>query len=196
MLKQKRIVAVICLAMVLSILCFVKIGMPNQQYHYSAEVVFDNGIAESDVIVYENIQIPAGVYDVQLHYQSDTSNKNYCTMVDPEVYSGGLLTNGEVLHKYLDATDYRMWLYEGTDTLQVSVNYGGEGKLLIEDLYIQETNALWTMCLTCIWALAMFFVFCFAFSDYDREVGITKEKKADLSWCCYDCICCLRSVFV
>lgn len=38
-----------------------------------------------------------------------------------------------------------MWLYEGTESLQVIVEYGGNGNLTTGSLHIVETKQLWTM---------------------------------------------------
>lgn len=175
--RQKAIYIILACAVLLTLFCAVRMIMPKQSYQYSGERIFDSGIEESDAVLYEQIQLPVGVYDFELQYQTDTNMKNLFSVTDGTVYTGGLLTNGEHSYENLDSTDFRVWLFESTDALQVNMEYGGEGYITTGDLTIRETNALWTMLLVIIWSITFLLVAILAFKHYDRTVGVEKEKK-------------------
>ena len=176
-LKKKKVLIILMIASVLSVFCAVKMVMPKQQYHYSGEVRFDDGVAVTEAVLYEQISLPAGVYDVKLSYQSDTSMTNWCTAKDGTVFTGGLLTNGENLHAQLDTTEFRVYLFENTESLEICMSYGGQGTLIAGDLDICETNTLWTMLLTIIWSVVVLLLGILAFREYDNKVGVERERK-------------------
>ncbi len=176
-LKQKAIYLILGIAMLLTVFCMIRIVMPNQQYHYSGEAAFEVGKAQSNYVIYDQIVLPPGVYEVELEYQSDTSLVNLCTVKDGTVFNGGLLTNGECLYKNLHKTSFRFWLLEGTESLQVQINYDGDGSLVTGNLVINETNALWTILLTIIWSITLPAIAVPAFRRYDNMVGVSQDKK-------------------
>lgn len=177
-LKQKKIYIILGLAILLSVFCIIRMILPKQEYHFYNEYYFVEGTVRQEAVIYEEIALPPGVYDVILEYNTSTSMKNLCYLEDSTVYTGGLLTNGENLHKNLKNTDFRMWLFEGTESLKLKVLYGGEGTLVTGNLTIRETNTLWTMVLTLIWSAVIVLCAIFAFAKYDKVVGVDKEKKS------------------
>ena len=175
-LKQRIVGIVFVAAIILTIFCAVKIISPKQVYNYSGEAIFEGG--EQSSIVYDQIKLPVGVYRIKLEYQTDTTMQNLCTIEDGTVFNGGLLVNGETLHKNLTSTDITLWLFEGTESLQVQVKFCGEGSLKTGNLSIYETNGLWTMLLTVVWGITLFVLLGLAYGYYDKKVGIVKEKKS------------------
>ncbi len=180
--KQRYIKIILFLAIILSLYCMVRMIMPKHHYYYSGEAGFDHTAAVEDVLVYDGIALPMGIYDVQLEYDSDTDMKNRCWITDGTVFTNGLLTNGEQFYKERGTTDFRMWLFENTEALQVRISYGGQGYLNVGNLSIHETNQLWTLLLTIIWSITL--VVCsFAYIRYyDKTVGIDEEQKSVAFW--------------
>ncbi len=177
LLLRKDIMITTGCALLLTLFCMIMILMPNRTYCYQGGRVFDNGVAETEAIVYEKIALPPGVYDIILEYQTDTSLNSLCSVKDGTVYTGGLLTNWEILHKNLNHTNYHIWLFEGTEELQVNISYGGAGYVITGNLTIRETNLLWTILLVIIWTAAFGINALLAFRHYDQTVGVKKEKK-------------------
>ncbi len=177
-LKQKKIYFILGVAVLLSILCVARMLMPKQEYLFCDEYYFTEGVPEPTAVIYDQIALPPGVYDVVLEYDTNTSMKNLCYLEDSTVYTGALLTNGENLHEHLNSTDFSMWLFENTEALQMKILYGGEGMLVTGNLTFYETNALWTLILTITWSIAIALCGVFAFFKYDKIIGVDKEKKS------------------
>ena len=177
--QQKPIYIVLAFAVVLTILCIVRMAMPNRAYQYMGSHTFTTGVPE-EISIMKGISLPVGVYEVELVYDTDTNMKNVCYMADGTVFNGGLLTNGENLHANLGRTSFAMWLFEGTTSMELIVAYGGEGKLVTGDLFLYETDSLWTMLLTIIWGITLLVVAVLTFRCYDRQIGVDKEKKTVL----------------
>lgn len=180
--KRRYIKIVLFIAIILSLFCVIRMIMPKQQYHYSGGAVYDDGAVVGDIPVYEKIALPMGVYSVQLNYDTDTNIQNRCWVTDGTVFTNGLLTNGEHLYEGLDKTDFRMWLFEDTEDLQIQVSYNGQGYLKVGDLSIYETNQLWTLFLTVIWSITATVCAFAYFKFYDRTVGFEKEQKTVGFW--------------
>lgn len=174
LLKQKSIYVVLIVAMVLSLFCLVGMVKPDQQYHFEGSHTFDTGIAVSEAVLYDDISLPAGIYEVRLQYQTDVSFKNLCFVTDP---SAKLKTNYEELFKNRGETAFRMWLGGKTDTLRVTVSYGGEGNLTTGSLILQESDALWTRILTILWCITFVLVSALMIRRYDQIKGLSKETK-------------------
>ena len=175
--KQRAIYIILGITVLITLFCIVKIIKPNRQYFYNGETRINSGEEEYSTIIYDQIALLSGVYDVVLEYQTDSDMKNRCTVEDGTVFTNGLLTNGEHLHQHLNNTDYRMWLFESTEAIQVCIVYGGEGSVVTGDLTIKETDALWTFVLTVVWSIAFLIVVLLALGKYDRTVGVEQEKK-------------------
>lgn len=191
-LKQKNIYITLGVAVLISLFCVIRILLPKQEYLFCSEYYFAEEMARQETVIYEQIALPPGVYDVVLEYDTNTSMKNLCYLEDGTVHFGGMLTNGENLHQNLKNTDFRMWLFEGTEALQMKILYGGEGTLVTGNLTIYETNALWTMILTITWSIVILLCAIFAFGKYDRAVNVDTEKKNVFFALC--CIILLASI--
>ncbi len=140
-LKSTRIILLV--ATVLSFVCAVRILWPNREYLYEGSTLFQEGIAVSDCTVFEEISLSPGVYRMELEYSCSTDMQSMCWVEDGNVFTNGLLTHGDQLYSGLSQTDFHMWLFERTDTLQLLVKYDGEGYLQTGNLRIYETNGLW-----------------------------------------------------
>ena len=128
----------------------------------------------------QQISVPAGVYKVQLMYQTDTDMRNMCTISDPFAVFGEVLSNGETLYSGLNTTDYDVWVFDGNGSLVVSVDYGGVGQLTVQGLRMYDTGALQRMLL-----FGTFVLFClvdglYVFYQSKKRQGISTEKKVIL----------------
>lgn len=175
--KQKKFWIVSLVALALSLPCIYFLIKPNGTYTYEGDRIFENGELVSDTVIFEQISLSQGIYQVELMYDTDTYLQYRCNVEDSSVFSGGLLTNGEHLYVGLDKTSFRIWLLEDTDTLQIHLSGNGEGALQTGDLIIYETNQLWVLLLFFIWLGAIFFCFIIFFIQYEHVIGIDKEKK-------------------
>ena len=54
---NKLYIVILIVALLLSIICTIKIAMPNKIYQFDGERIFDNGIAAGTTAVYENIAL-------------------------------------------------------------------------------------------------------------------------------------------
>lgn len=130
-----------------------------------------------NMVDFENIALPQGTYRVCLQYETDTDMINGCTVSDVTLGYKSLLTNGDLLYKGLNQTNFEMWLFHGTKNLIVHTTYGGEGSMLIKGLTIYETNALAGMRIFIfLLVLAAIDILFIAFM-YDRTYGISTESK-------------------
>ncbi|MDE5747964.1 MAG: hypothetical protein K2I21_10355, partial [Acetatifactor sp.] len=118
----------------LMLLCVGRMLWSNREYLYEGETLFQEGTAISDYPIFEGISLLPGVYRVELVYSCSTDMQNQCRVEDGNVFAGGLLTHGEQLYSGLFNTDFDMWLFDQTDTLQVLINYDGQGYLKTGDL--------------------------------------------------------------
>lgn len=144
--------------------------------------MFEAGGTAQNAQVYEGISLRPGVYRICLEYETDTDLGAYCNVTDGTVFSGGLLSNAEHLYRNLNSTDFEMWLFEGTNALQVAVSYDGKGFLKTGNLTIVETKRLWTLLLTCllfVWSLVCLGT---AAWNYDRIYTISRERKQTVFW--------------
>lgn len=163
--------------------CVFHIVSPNASYHLDNHYVFESGVPSYDTIVFDNISLKPGAYEIMLQYNTDTDAANICTLKDGSVFMGGLLTNGEHLYSALSQTGYMAWLYESTQELAVTVSYSGTGMLEISGLTIKETNLLWTKTLVILLFLGLL-VFAFRiYYIYDKKHAIAENTKKIFFFC-------------
>lgn len=91
-------------------------------------------------LVFGNISLHAGTWQVCLQYETDSFMLNMCTAQDETVSYGALLSNGAHLFAEQESTDYSVWLKENTDGGTVRISYAGSGYALVRGLAIRETN--------------------------------------------------------
>lgn len=140
--------------LLLSLLCVIRIAMPNREWNYNGSYEFSKGESCTDQAVYEHIALGMGVYRLELSYESAGDTNAICNVKDGTVYSGGLLCNGEHMYAALDHTSYDFWLFEPTEELAVTIDYSGQESLTTGNLRIVETNLLWSRYLVILLALS------------------------------------------
>lgn len=147
--------AILGILLLLSLICVIRIAMPNREWEYSGSYEFKKGEPCTDQAVYEHIPLGIGVYRLELSYESEGDTNAICNVKDGTVYKGGLLCNGEHMYQALDHTAYEFWLFEATEELAVVIDYSGQQNLTTGNLRIIETNLLWTRYLVILIALAL-----------------------------------------
>lgn len=175
--RQRKTRLVIAVFLLLFAGLIIKAALPNAVYRYEGSHLFTEGEAAADTVVYEEIALSPGVYYVELEFESDTDLSALCTLRDGTVIRGGLLTNGEHLYAGNDRTGYHMWLYEGTEHLQVVVSYGGKGYLQTGNLTITETDQLWTMLMVVLFFVTVLIMAGIIYWEYERKYGVALWKK-------------------
>lgn len=147
--------AILGILLLLSLICVIRIAMPNREWEYSGSYEFKKGEPCTDQTVYDHIPLGTGVYRLELSYESEGDTNAICNVKDGTVYKGGLLCNGEHMYQALDHTAYEFWLFEATEELAVVIDYSGQQNLTTGNLRIIETNLLWTRYLVILIALAL-----------------------------------------
>ena len=155
----------------------IRISKPCREYLYDGSASFSADVGVGQYEVYSGISLAPGVYRVELKYETDTDQVALCNVKDGTVFHGGLLCNGEHMYSALEQTGYDMWLYEGTEDLQVVIEYGGNGNLTVGSLHIMETKQLWTMLFTIALFLGTVGYVCIIFYYYDKRYAVAAEKK-------------------
>lgn len=161
------------ISLLLSLLCVIRIAMPNREWNYAGSYEFVKGTPCPDQEVYEHISLGAGVYRLELSYESAGDTNAMCNVKDGTVYYGGLLCNGEHMYAALDHTSYDFWLFEPTEELSVTIDYSGQESLTTGNLRIVETNLLWTRYLTILLAISALILWTLWYQKRDAQ----KEKK-------------------
>lgn len=179
---RKSTKVILGFAFLLGFICVVQMLRPNREYLFEGSTQFQEGVPVSDLPIFKDIHLPAGVYRVELDYSSSTDMQSLCEVYDGTVLTNGLLTHGEQFYSGLSKTDFHMWLFERADALQIVVKYDGEGSLETGDLRIYETNQLWGIYLTVIIAVTLLILALQYLYIYEKEHGITWENKNVMFW--------------
>ena len=148
--KQTAYIVTIVLTVLLALVCIRGVLSPNLTYEYTGQHEFAAGIATENTVIFDQIGLKPGMYYVELDYAAEVFGAAHCTLSDGTVFTGGLLTNGEHLHRNLNKTGFHMWLFEETENLQVLVSHSGNGSLQTGRILFSQTDGLWTMLLTVV----------------------------------------------
>lgn len=175
--KKRPVYIVGTLFVLIMLVLVVKIAMPNAEYSYEGNYVFENDCFIDNVAVIEGISLRPGVYRIELEYTTDTDVVALCNVQDGTVFDGGLLCNGEHFYSALNNTSYEMWLYEATENLQIVVSKSELGSLQTGNVRIVETNQLWTMLLTVVTIVALIVLAVMAFYYYNEKYRVSKEVR-------------------
>lgn len=130
-----------------------------------------------NAVDFTGIFLPRGIYQVSLHYSTDTDMKNRCTITDELIGYKALLTNGEHFYSALQETDFQMWLLEDSKGLIVHAVYEGEGALTVTGLTVSETNAGSRIWIFCVMVGSLLLNSAYFYRQYDREHGISVKNK-------------------
>lgn len=173
-----RILSAVTLVLLLG--CAIRMMFPDRSWHVEGAYAFTPGNATQMSVVYSGICLEPGVYYVELEYEAEYEGPGavaYTTMQDGTVITGGLCTNGEHLYGGMGKSGYHMWLYEGTEDMQMTVSYGGNGQLKLTGYTIRETDQFWTMWMAIIAGCYAFGFGALIYHYYDKEFLVSEEKK-------------------
>ena len=171
MLRKKSLwiyTAIVCL--VLSLCVFMAVTSRTQQT-VRGEHAFEEGMAE-ETIIYDQIALSPGVYEVKLQYHTDRDYSGYCMVQDATLNPKALVTNGTHLYAGLSQTSYYVWLYRPTTNLQIVISYGGEAALETGDLTIRNTGKLWSMLFVMAFGIAL--------AGYGILVAVSKAGQSGM----------------
>ena len=177
LLRRNRYIFVFAVLALLLAGLAIRAALPNSVYRYEGSHVFTEGEAADGTVVYEGIALPPGVYHVALDFATDTDLAALCTARDGTVIRGGLRTNGEHLYAGNHQTDFHMWLYEGTENMQIVVSYGGNGQLETGGLTIRETDWLWLSLMVVTLGAGALALCILYYRDCDRAQGVSPRRK-------------------
>ena len=170
------------ISLLLSLLCVIRIAMPNREWNYAGSYEFVKGAPCPDQEVYEHISLGAGVYRLELSYESAGDTNAMCNVKDGTVYYGGLLCNGEHMYAALDHTSYDFWLFEPTEELSVTIDYSGQESLTTGNLRIVETNLLWTRYLTILLAISALILWTLWYQKRDAQNEEKERRHVVIFW--------------
>lgn len=177
---NKKIIIFTAVILIIVLFCCLKMVQKNREYHFDNILVSSlqqTGDEAGAMVVYENISLPVGVYRVALDYTTDRDMNYHVTMEDGGVFTGALQTNGESLYSGLSSTDFHMWLYENTESMQLKLSSNGAGTIGIGALHIYETNKLWTMLLTSVISIYAFIMLLIYYRAYGRNNAEVLAQK-------------------
>ena len=146
---------------------------------YNAETdvcAADPQAQQGDLVIFQNISIPAGTYEVRLQYETDADAVNLCTVSDTTIGFKHLFTNGETLYSGLQETNFMMWLLRDTGGMQVHVVHNG-GNLAVKGLILAQNNALQRIWLAMVLAACLLADAVWLWRVYDRRYGISDVNK-------------------
>jgi hypothetical protein len=158
---------------ILSLICLFYLIKPNKVYTYDASQLSTN-------MSMGNISLPPGIYRIELVYKTEEDGSIHCSVWDGSVFSGGLLTNGEFLYSGKGKTDFLIWLFESTDSLEIRIDNSQGHALQTDSLTIYETNQLWSMLLAILLFIAAVFIGILCYRYWDRAHGITRNEKSTI----------------
>lgn len=131
---------------------------------------------QEDFVVFRNISVPAGTYEVRLLYETDADGVNMCRVRDTTIGFRHLFTNGEVLYSGRRETNFMMWLLRDTEGMEIRAVHSG-GNLAVRGLILARNNALQRIWLCVTLALSMLIDGGWLWRAYDRRYGIGVVRK-------------------
>lgn len=175
--KKKFVYIYMVLTLLLLVGCFVMGKADRSAINYQGEHVFEPGVATEGTILYENIALKPGVYQIVLLYNTDMDYSGLCSVREDTAHPRLFMTNGEHLYKGLYATSYDLWVFAPVDNAIVYTSYGGQGTLSTGDLMIVNTGKLWGMIGVLVFGLAVAGLFLAVYVSYNKQYKVKAETK-------------------
>ena len=121
------------------------------------------------------IHLGRGSYSLRLKYTADTDGAFICDVSDATASRGNLWANYALLYSGLSNTDLKVWLWESTDELTISVSSSDAGSIKVYGLDIYETNDLQKFVfVTVLFVFILFDGLCIA---YIKTENSTENRK-------------------
>ena len=158
-------------------------GIDDMNIHFGAYseeqggVCVENPGEEGNMVDFEGIALPRGVYQVQLHYTTDQDMINLCEVSDEIIGKKNIRTNGASLFSGLKSTDFTMWLLRDSSETVVHAYYAGVGTFCVQGLTIRQTNAGNRIILFGMLCLFTMVNSIYLYLQYDREYHIPIKNK-------------------
>lgn len=158
-------------------------GRESMEIHfgeYSEEhggVHTENSGERGSMVDFRGIALPAGTYQVQVHYTVDTDMLTWCGVTDESIGKKNLRTNGEMFFSGLDHSDFTMWLLRDSSDIVVHNYYAGEGAYTVHGLTIRRTNAANRVALFLMLCMAGVVNAVWLYREYDRKYKIPMKNK-------------------
>ncbi len=180
--KKKFIYIYMALTLLLLVGCFVMRRLDREKISYLGEYAFEPGVATEGTILYENIALKPGVYQIVLLYNTDRDYSGICSVREDTAHPRLFMTNGEHLYKGLSATSYDLWVFAPADNAIVMASYSGQGTLSTGDLMIVNTGKLWSMIGVVVFGLSMAGLISIIYVSYNRQYKVKTEIKWVAFW--------------
>lgn len=131
---------------------------------------------QEDFVVFRNISVPAGTYEVRLLYETDVDAVNMCRVSDTTIGYRHLFTNGEVLYSGRRETNFMMWLLRDTEGMEVRAVHSG-GNLVVRGLVLARNNALERIWLFGVLAVSLLADGVWLWRVWEKQYGISNARK-------------------
>lgn len=187
--RRKAFLIVAAIELLLLALAVISLFGRNAVYEFGSESMTAEFAAESgycvldpqsgqqgELVVFQNLSVPAGTYRVRLQYEADTDGVNLCTVSDTTVGFRHLFTNGETIYAGLQQTNFTMWLLRDTQGLEVHVLYQG-GNLTVKGLTLVQNNAMQRIWLFVVLAGGLAAGGVCLWRAWDQQYGISPVQK-------------------
>ena len=176
--KKKSILAITSIYLLFCIVCLAYMIKPNVIYEYNTgDIYIGEDMRGTTSVLYDGISLTPGVYDIRVFYETDTDRSAVCSLQDGSVFHGGLLTNGEHLYRGLHHTGFHAWLFESTESMQVTILANDQGLITVNSVVIEETDLLWTMLLATISFFYCLILGSLIFIYYDRKYQVSDVTR-------------------
>ncbi|MBQ2803973.1 MAG: hypothetical protein IJF07_08760, partial [Lachnospiraceae bacterium] len=193
-LHKKRFIQVLIIAqMILLVIGIAGLFGKDEVYYYDAAWMkpvlgvyseqkggyyIDASVGQTgNIVEFEKLSLPRGIYQVALQYDTDTDMKNMCLANDLSTDYKTFLCNGEHLYSGLHETDFRIWLLEDKEEIQFYVTYEGEGSATIKGLEIIKTNAMNRIFVFLLLVAGTIINACVIYAQYDKKYQIPLKQK-------------------
>lgn len=189
--RKKSFLILLAVELLLILLAVIGLFGKNAVYEYSVDMAEMTGAydpetgdcvanpeagQQGDLAVFRNISLPAGTYEVRLHYETDADAVNMCSVSDTTIGFKHLFTNGEVLYSGRRETGFMMWLLRDTEGLAVHAVYNG-GNLAVKGVSLVQNNALQRILLFLVLVVSLLVNMICLWCAYDRQYGIADVNK-------------------
>ena len=153
----------------------VNFGVYSEAY---GGVYVDSGSGmQGNMVDFKNISLPAGVYQVELHYATDVDGRQACGVTDDTLNNRSFRTNGTLLFSGLSQTDFQMWLLRKSSQTVIHAYYSGQGTMVVSGLTIRQTNALNRIILFLMLCLFTVVDVVYIYIRYDKIYQIPVKNK-------------------
>lgn len=129
-----------------------------------------------EYLVTQKMQLPMGVYRMEVRYSSNDSGEMYTGVRSANAYYNELQTNAVSLYKNGEIANCEFYLWNDVEDLEAYVYYGGSESLVIESVQIVHTSAMARMFVAAWLLLALLVNALVILRDYMADHTVPKDK--------------------